>query len=67
MLGAVQSGARSSLRLLRVVTDADLIGWARQFAEEVLRDDPGLSRQPGLSQAIERRLDAAERAAMGKN
>jgi len=30
-------------------------------------DDPALLRHPGLSQAIERRLDAAERAALAKN
>ncbi|MFT4307054.1 MAG: ATP-dependent DNA helicase RecG [Microbacterium sp.] len=67
VLGAMQSGVRSSLRLLRVVTDADLIGAARQAAEELLEADPTLRSHPGLARAIERRLDAAERAALAKN
>ncbi|QCQ16203.1 ATP-dependent DNA helicase RecG [Microbacterium sp. RG1] len=67
VLGAAQSGARSSLRMLRVVTDADLIARARSDGEVILVDDPALLRHPGLAGAIERRLDADERAALGKN
>ncbi|WP_307215979.1 ATP-dependent DNA helicase RecG [Microbacterium sp. SORGH_AS_0888] len=67
VLGAAQSGARSSLRLLRVVTDADLIGWARQVAEEIIAEDPTLAGHPGLAAAIERRLDGETRAALAKN
>jgi ATP-dependent DNA helicase RecG len=66
VLGAAQSGARSSLRLLRVVTDADLITEARAAAEEVLAEDPALVRHPGLAAAIERRVGAEERAALAK-
>ncbi|MBN9182103.1 MAG: ATP-dependent DNA helicase RecG, partial [Microbacterium sp.] len=67
VLGDAQSGARSSLRLLRVVKDADLIALAREEAETILEDDAGLRRHAGLARAIERRLDAAERAALAKN
>ncbi|MBN9172419.1 MAG: DEAD/DEAH box helicase, partial [Microbacterium sp.] len=67
VLGDAQSGARSSLRLLRVVKDADLIALAREEAETILADDAGLRRHAGLARAIERRLDAAERAALAKN
>ncbi|MFT3799343.1 ATP-dependent DNA helicase RecG [Microbacterium sp.] len=67
VLGDAQSGARSSLRLLRVVADADLIALARAAAERVLDDDPALLRHPGLAAAIERRLDQQERAALGKS
>lgn len=67
VLGAAQSGVRSSLRLLRVVTDADLIGRAREVAEEILADDPALASHPGLAAAIERRLDGEARAALAKN
>lgn len=67
VLGAAQSGARSSLRLLRVVTDADLIARAREEGERILADDPALIRHPGLADAIDRRLDREERAALGKN
>ena len=42
MLGDAQSGARSSLRLLRVVKDADLIAEARIAAEQLLEEDPAL-------------------------
>jgi ATP-dependent DNA helicase RecG len=67
VLGDAQSGARSSLRLLRVVTDAGLIAEARAEAEAVLADDPALLAHPGLAQAIERRVDRETRAALGKN
>lgn len=67
VLGDAQSGVRSSLRLLRVVKDADLIALARQEAEAILDDDPALVRHPGLGAAIERRLDVTERAALAKN
>src|SRR5690606_28110862 len=40
VLGASQSGARSSLRLLRVVKDADLIVRAREIAAGILAEDP---------------------------
>lgn len=67
VLGDAQSGARSSLRLLRVVTDADVILRARAAAEDVLQDDPTLSRHPELAAAIERRVGREERAALNKN
>ncbi|QAY61123.1 ATP-dependent DNA helicase RecG [Microbacterium protaetiae] len=67
VLGDAQSGVRSSLRLLRVVKDADVIALARQEGEAILDDDPALIRHPGLAAAIERRLDSAERAALAKN
>ncbi|GAB2835728.1 ATP-dependent DNA helicase RecG [Microbacterium insulae] len=67
VLGDAQSGARSSLRLLRVVKDADVIAEARTAAESVLADDPALARHPGLSAALERRVGAEERAALAKS
>ncbi|MBA8817442.1 ATP-dependent DNA helicase RecG [Microbacterium halimionae] len=67
VLGDAQSGARSSLRLLRVVTDADLIAVAREEGERILGEDPALMKNQGLAGAIERRLDTTERAAMAKN
>jgi len=67
VLGDAQSGVRSSLRLLRVVKDADLIALARQEGEAILDDDPALLHHPGLAAAIERRLDTVERAALAKN
>jgi ATP-dependent DNA helicase RecG len=67
VLGDAQSGARTSLRLLRVVKDGDLIALARQEAERILDADPALKAHPGLAAAIERRLDATERAAMARS
>ncbi|KRA23587.1 ATP-dependent DNA helicase RecG [Microbacterium sp. Root61] len=67
VLGDAQSGARSSLRLLRVVKDADIIAEARAEAELVLEDDPALLRHAGLAAAIERRVGMQERAALAKN
>lgn len=67
VLGDAQSGARSSLRLLRVVKDADIIAEARIAAEHVLADDPVLDRHPGLAAALERSVGMAERAALAKN
>ncbi len=51
VLGAEQSGGRSSLRLLRVLTDAEVIGVAREIAEEALRRDPDLTT-PGFADAV---------------
>lgn len=52
VLGARQSGARSSLRLLKVVRDVDVIAEARAEAAEVVRDDPGLAAHPALAGAV---------------
>ena len=67
VLGATQSGARSSLRLLRVVKDSKLIARARELAESILADDPRLRDHPGLRDVIARRVSADDRAALAKN
>ena len=51
VLGASQSGHRSSLRLLKVLTDADVILQARTIAEKCIADDPELAT-PGLADAV---------------
>ena len=51
VLGASQSGTRSSLRLLRVLEHADLIAEARELAEESVRRDPDC-RTPGFADAV---------------
>ncbi|MGN6303157.1 MAG: ATP-dependent DNA helicase RecG [Angustibacter sp.] len=53
VLGAAQSGYRSSLRLLRVLRDEELIDQAREAAAEVLAGDPDLSGHPALADAID--------------
>lgn len=67
VLGDAQSGARSSLRLLRVVKDADVIADARGEAERILTEDPQLTEHPALAAAIARRVSTDERAALGKS
>jgi len=58
VLGASQSGGRSSLKLLRVARDGEVIADARQLAAEVLADDPGLAGHAALAAEVRRRLDA---------
>lgn len=67
VLGSVQSGGRSSLRLLRVASDGELILDARELAGGVLADDPLLEQHPALREALERRLDAETEAFLAKN
>lgn len=67
VLGSRQSGGRSSLRLLRVATDGELISEARVAAEETLEADPSLAAHPALAAALARRLDESERAFLGKS
>ncbi len=51
VLGASQSGVRTSLRLLRVLSDGDLIGQARAIADRRIAADPELN-DPGLADAV---------------
>ena len=48
ILGTLQSGRRSSLRLLEVIRDEDLVREARDAATDVVEDDPDLKRWPAL-------------------
>ena len=57
VLGAAQHGRTGSLRLLRVVTDAETISRAREAARAVVVEDPELERHPELAEAIARTLD----------
>ncbi len=52
VLGAAQSGGRNSLRLLRVVKDADLLAVARDDARTLIDADPTLASAPALADAI---------------
>jgi ATP-dependent DNA helicase RecG len=66
VLGRAQSGGRSSLKLLRVARDGDLIAEARMLASGVLDADPSLAKHPALARALASRLDAAEAAFLAK-
>jgi ATP-dependent DNA helicase RecG len=52
VLGAAQSGGRNSLRLLRVVRDADVLATARADARQLVDADPTLAGAPALARAI---------------
>jgi ATP-dependent DNA helicase RecG len=52
ILGVEQSGRRSSLRLLRVLRDENLIMIAREAAGSVVTSDPELERHPDLAAAV---------------
>ena len=67
VLSTIQSGGKSSLRLLRVVKDSDLIVEAREVAAALLEDDPDLERHEALRDALRRRLDESEAAFLAKN
>ncbi len=57
VLGQAQSGVRSSLRVLTVIEDEEIIAEAREEAATVVADDPELTRLPGLRTALAALLD----------
>jgi ATP-dependent DNA helicase RecG len=54
VLGAAQSGTRSSLRLLSVLRDGDVIEAARAAAADLVDSDPELKRSPHLRAEVAR-------------
>ncbi len=58
VLGQAQSGGRSSLRMLAVIEDEDLIAEARAEAVALVEKDPDLADSPDLRTAIDALLDA---------
>ncbi|MFH0242216.1 ATP-dependent DNA helicase RecG [Streptomyces sp. HK10] len=58
VLGQAQSGTRSSLRMLAVIDDEEVIAAAREKATEIVAADPELERLPELRAALEALLDA---------
>ncbi|MFD6292317.1 ATP-dependent DNA helicase RecG [Streptomyces sp. NPDC060205] len=57
VLGQAQSGARTSLRMLTVIDDEDVIAEAREEATAVVAADPDLDGLPGLRTALQALLD----------
>ncbi|MGI5458264.1 helicase-related protein [Streptomyces sp. CA-249302] len=57
VLGQAQSGARTSLRVLAVIEDEDVIAEAREEATAVVEADPELTALPGLRTALDALLD----------
>ncbi|MCW2666261.1 MAG: recG, partial [Frankiales bacterium] len=52
VLGASQSGKRSSLRMLQLLRDEDVILAAREAAVALVAEDPGLARHGALAAAV---------------
>lgn len=57
VLGQAQSGARTSLRMLAVIEDEEIIAEAREEAAAVVAADPELTALPGLRTALDALLD----------
>ncbi|MFF4232602.1 ATP-dependent DNA helicase RecG [Streptomyces sp. NPDC001820] len=57
VLGQAQSGVRSSLRMLTVIEDEEIIAAAREEAVVIVAEDPDLERLPELRTALDALLD----------
>ncbi|MFF5499713.1 ATP-dependent DNA helicase RecG [Streptomyces aquilus] len=57
VLGQAQSGARTSLKVLAVIEDEEVIAQAREEAVAVVEADPELKNLPGLRTALDALLD----------
>ena len=66
ILGAAQSGSKSTLRFLRALADAHIIERAREDARSVVEKDPTLAKHPSLARTIDRALDADREAFLGR-
>ncbi len=66
VLGTAQAGRKSSLKLLQLLRDEDLIGAAREEAVELVHADPALAGQPGLAAAVRALVDAEQTAFLEK-
>jgi ATP-dependent DNA helicase RecG len=67
VLGAAQAGRRSSLKMLRLLSDEELIAFAREEASALVEADPHLTSHPAVKQAIddllgEQRADFLDKA-----
>ncbi|MFH5209602.1 ATP-dependent DNA helicase RecG [Antrihabitans sp. NCIMB 15449] len=57
VLGAAQSGTDTTLRLLSLLDDLEIISAAQDFARSVIAEDPGLAKHPGLAAMMKSALD----------
>ena len=63
VLGAIQSGRRSGLRLLSLLRHEEIITKAQGYAAELVAADPGLRHSPGLAELVDEIVGDEERAA----
>jgi ATP-dependent DNA helicase RecG len=62
ILGASQSGGRSTLRLLRVLEHEAIISRARDDAQQIVSQDPSLAAHQELAEAIDKYLNPEKEA-----
>ncbi|MCK2242373.1 MULTISPECIES: ATP-dependent DNA helicase RecG [unclassified Crossiella] len=58
ILGTTQSGAKSTLKMLSLLRDEDVIATARTEAVALLTEDPELRAYPGLASLLQSLVDA---------
>lgn len=63
VLGALQSGRRSGLRLLSLLKHEEIIAKARVYAMDIVEHDPGLREHGGLAALVGQTVGDEERAA----
>ncbi len=63
VLGALQSGRRSGLRLLSLLKHEEIIAKARVYAVDIVEHDPGLRAHGGLAALVGQTVGDEERAA----
>ncbi len=63
VLGAMQSGRRSGLRLLSLLRHEEIIVKAQAYATDLVAADPGLREHPGLAALVDETVGDDERAA----
>ncbi len=63
VLGALQSGRRSGLRLLSLLKHEEIIAKARVYAMDIVEHDPTLSEHGGLAALVGQTVGDEERAA----
>jgi ATP-dependent DNA helicase RecG len=66
VLGTVQAGRKSSLKLLQLLRDEDLISRARDEAIRLVDSDPALAGEPGLAAAVRALVEAEQTSFLEK-
>jgi ATP-dependent DNA helicase RecG len=66
VLGTAQAGRKSSLKLLQLLRDEDLISRARDDATRLVDSDPALAGQPGLAAAVRALVEAEQTSFLEK-
>jgi ATP-dependent DNA helicase RecG len=66
VVGANQSGSKTSLKLLKILQDRKVIEEAHLLAKEILEQDPHLEEHAGLRQVVETEIDKTKKEFLNK-